>query len=135
MPNDATINDIKENYWTSWKLMLKANAIYRDGSKLSQPLSSTKGEGIDELLSIGTEPDEVDETIGPKEIHEQISYKVQRRRLPTKRTGYVQEATVGGHKVYLRTGEYPDRSLGEIFIDCVVWISFCKDGPDFRRDY
>jgi ribonucleoside-diphosphate reductase alpha chain len=104
--------------------MIKANALYRDGSKLSQPLSS-----VIELLS------EVEEELPPtskdsnvEKTAEKILYKYisQRRKLPSRRAGYTQKAMVGGHKVYLRTGEYEDGQLGEIFID------MHKEGAAFR---
>ena len=127
MPNDATIEDIKTAYLESWKLMLKANALYRDGSKLSQPLNSISDELADALMAIGTEED-IDETIGAKEIHEHTEQQLlkSRRKLPKRRVGFTQEATIGGSKVYLRTGEYPDGALGEIFIDMY------KEGASYR---
>ncbi len=128
MPNNATIEEVSSAYVESWKLMLKANALYRDGSKLSQPLNSTSSEIVDAVLSMGDE-DDFDETIDAKRIHEEVEtkvYKAIRRKLPTKRKGFVQEATVGGHKVYLRTGEYQNGKLGEIFIDMY------KEGASYR---
>lgn len=129
MPHNATIEEVSSAYVESWKLMLKANALYRDGSKLSQPLNSTSGEIIDAVLAMGDEED-FDETVDAKRIHqeveEKIVYKPIRRKLPTKRKGFVQEATVGGHKVYLRTGEYNNGKLGEIFIDMY------KEGASYR---
>jgi ribonucleoside-diphosphate reductase alpha chain len=128
MPNNASIEDIKDAYYESWRLMLKANALYRDGSKLSQPLNTISDEKADALMAIGTEGD-FNEQIGAKEIHEHIESKVfrsVRRKLPTRRQGITYEATVGGTKLYLRTGEYEDGSLGEIFVD-----SF-KDGASYR---
>lgn len=116
MPYEATIEEVKHAYMMSWKLMLKANALYRDGSKLSQPLNTVRDDEEDELKQIGDE-NAFNEQIGPKEIHEKIVYRAERRKLPNKRKGFVREAIVGGHKVYLRTGEYPDGMLGEIFID------------------
>ncbi len=129
MPNDASVQNISDAYFESWRLMLKANAIYRDGSKFSQPLNVSSGDPIDALMTEGFEEEDIDETVGPKEVHEQLEKTEvfrMRRKLPYKRTGYVQEATVGGHKVYFRTGEYPDHSLGEIFIDMY------KEGASFR---
>ncbi|MCC7431101.1 vitamin B12-dependent ribonucleotide reductase, partial [bacterium] len=129
MPHNATIDEVSNAYIQSWKLMLKANALYRDGSKLSQPLNSTIGEFVDAVLTIGDEED-FDETTDAQKIHkeieERIVYKALRRKLPTKRKGFVQEAVVGGHKVYLRTGEYPNGKLGEIFIDMY------KEGASYR---
>ncbi len=129
MPAEATIENIGEVYLESWKMMLKAIAIYRDGSKLSQPLNSANYDGLDEVIMIGDE-DSLDETIGPKEVQDQIAknqtFTPERRRLPKRRKGYVREAYVGGHKVYLRTGEYEDGTLGEIFIDMY------KEGASFK---
>ncbi|HZV12022.1 MAG TPA: vitamin B12-dependent ribonucleotide reductase, partial [Candidatus Kapabacteria bacterium] len=124
MPNEATVEDVKSVYMQSWKLMLKANALYRDGSKLSQPLNTTSDMDLDEIVTLGDE-DTLDETKGPAYIHEQIAERT-RRKLPAKRHGFVREAVVGGHKVYLRTGEYEDGSLGEIFIDMY------KEGASFK---
>ena len=125
MPNDATVGDCQEAYDLSWRLGLKANALYRDGSKLSQPLSATvddedETESATELVSVGaTQPQRVIEKI----VRE---YVTDRNRLPHRRKGYTQKAVVGGHKVYLRTGEYDDGKLGEIFID------MHKEGAAFR---
>lgn len=129
MPADAKVNEIGLVYNESWKMMLKAIAIYRDGSKLSQPLNSANTEGLDEVIMLGDE-DTLDETMGPKEVQmqiaENISHKATRRKLPKKRRGHVREAYVGGHKVFLRTGEYEDGSIGEIFIDMY------KEGASFK---
>ncbi|MCA1379515.1 adenosylcobalamin-dependent ribonucleoside-diphosphate reductase [Bradyrhizobium sp. BRP05] len=115
MPSTATIEDVKSAYMLSWKLGLKANAIYRDGSKLSQPLSSAL-----------VEDEEVEEA-KPTTVVQVVEKLVrQREKLPQKRTGYTQRSIVGGHKIYLRTGEYPDGRLGEIFID------MHKEGAAFR---
>ena len=118
MPNSSTVEDCKNAYMKSWKLGLKANALYRDGSKLSQPLSSSV---IDEEL-------EEEETLKPmtERIIERVIREVKRSRLPERRKGYTQKAIVGGHKVYLRTGEYESGQLGEIFID------MHKEGAAFR---
>jgi len=125
MPNDATVDDCKEAYLLSWKLALKANALYRDGSKLSQPLNS-------QLISDEDEEDDTVESFLEKPMAAraaQLSEKVverlverivvmrEREKMPDRRKGYTQKAVVGGHKVYLRTGEYDDGRLGEIFID------------------
>ncbi|MCS6809404.1 MAG: vitamin B12-dependent ribonucleotide reductase [Bacteroidota bacterium] len=129
MPAEATIRDIEEVYMESWKLGVKAIALYRDGSKLSQPLNSTAASQLDEILMLGDE-NTLDETKGPREVQVQIIEKVyhraQRRRLPKKRTGHIREASVGGHKVFLRTGEFEDGTLGEIFIDMY------KEGASFK---
>ena len=132
MPNDATIEDCKEAYMLSWRLGLKANALYRDGSKLSQPLASQLIEDSD-----GQADDALDTLIGAnvpdraaivsEKIVERLVERAQaRERLPDRRKGYTQKARVGGRKVYLRTGEYGDGRLGEIFID------MHKEGAAFR---
>tara|TARA_Y100000310_G_scaffold343708_1_gene452641 strand:+ start:8885 stop:12358 length:3474 start_codon:yes stop_codon:yes gene_type:complete len=123
MPNHSTVEEIKNAYLQSWQLMLKANALYRDGSKLSQPLSTITDE--DEIAWLGVE-EELDETIGPAQVQQKIAIKLEKQKLPTKRSGFVQEATIGGHKVFIKTGEYPDGSLGEIFIDMY------KEGASYR---
>jgi len=132
MPNDATIEDCKEAYLLSWRLGLKANALYRDGSKLSQPLASQlieDGDGqaedvLDTLIGANV-PDRA--AIVSERIVERIVERAQaRERLPDRRKGYTQKARVGGRKVYLRTGEYGDGRLGEIFID------MHKEGAAFR---
>jgi ribonucleoside-diphosphate reductase alpha chain len=125
MPNDATVEDCKSAYLLSWKLALKANALYRDGSKLSQPLNS-------QLISDDDEEDDAIEAFMDKPMAArtaQLSEKVverlverivvmrEREKMPDRRKGYTQKAVVGGHKVYLRTGEYDDGRIGEIFID------------------
>ncbi len=129
MPSEASIDEVAAVYMESWKLGVKANALYRDGSKLSQPLNSTAASDLDEILMLGDE-ETLDETKGPKEVQMQIVEKVyhraQRRRLPKKRTGHIREGYVGGHKVFLRTGEFEDGSLGEIFIDMY------KEGASFK---
>jgi ribonucleoside-diphosphate reductase alpha chain len=132
MPNDASVEDCKEAYTLSWRLALKANALYRDGSKLSQPLNSQV---------LGADEDEVDETLEAiatdqpaaqraeviaERIIERVRETVERERLPDRRKSYTQKAIVGGHKVYLHTGEYEDGRLGEIFID------MHKEGAAFR---
>ncbi len=128
MPDYATVKEIGDVYLDSWKYMLKSITIYRDGSKLSQPLNTANLDGLDEVVMLG-DADDLDETLGPKEVHGRIHDKLikhERKRLPKKRTGHVREARIGGHKVYLRTGEYDDGSLGEIFIDMY------KEGASFR---
>ncbi len=125
MPNEATVEDCKAAYILSWKLGLKANALYRDGSKLSQPLQS-------QLIAEDAEDDDVVEAFLEKpaaaraaglaekvveKVVERIVVMRERERMPDRRKGYTQKAVVGGHKVYLRTGEYDDGRLGEIFID------------------
>ncbi len=135
MPNDAAVEDCKEAYMLSWRLGLKANALYRDGSKLSQPLNSQLIEDDDdeaeeavEALIASNAParaSAVAEKIVERVV-ERIERIRERERLPDRRKGYTQKAVVGGHKVYLRTGEYVDGRLGEIFID------MHKEGAAFR---
>ena len=134
MPNDATVEDCKEAYMLSWRLALKANALYRDGSKLSQPLNSPvdrerrRGGGRDRDADRGDAPAraaQVAEKIVERVI-ERVERLREREKLPDRRKGYTQKAVVGGHKVYLRTGEYQDGRLGEIFID------MHKEGAAFR---
>ncbi|MDO9384874.1 MAG: vitamin B12-dependent ribonucleotide reductase [Hyphomicrobiaceae bacterium] len=145
MPNDATVEDCKQSYMLSWRLALKANALYRDGSKLSQPLNSQI------LGDTAEEQEETTETLTSnnpqiqrvlvaaerlakrvaelevelKDAQERESIQ-ERAKMPGRRKGYTQKASVGGHKVYLRTGEYDDGTLGEIFID------MHKEGAAFR---
>ena len=145
MPNDATVEDCKQSYMLSWRLALKANALYRDGSKLSQPLNSQI------LGDTAEEQEETTETLtsnNPQvqrvlvaaerlakrvtELEAELKDSVERphiqerAKMPGRRKGYTQKASVGGHKVYLRTGEYDDGALGEIFID------MHKEGAAFR---
>ena len=125
MPNDATVEDCKAAYLLSWKLALKANALYRDGSKLSQPLSAQliaddeeEEDAIEAFLERATpaRASGIAEKVVEK-IVERVTVLRERERMPDRRKGYTQKAVVGGHKVYLRTGEYDDGRLGEIFID------------------
>ncbi len=118
MPSDADVEDCMEAYLLSWKLGTKANALYRDGSKLSQPLASklVEDENIEEDISLEINSP-IEKTIAvAKEAAHSIVYG-SRNKVPDRRKGYIQKAIVGGHKVYLHTGEYEDGSLGEIFID------------------
>jgi ribonucleoside-diphosphate reductase alpha chain len=124
MPNDATVEDCKQAYMLSWRLALKANALYRDGSKLSQPLNA-------QLIADEDDEDEVETFLERpaaaraaglaekvvEKIVERVTVLREREKLPDRRKGYTQKAVVGGHKVYLRTGEYDDGRLGEIFVD------------------
>ncbi len=134
MPNEATVDDIEESYQLSWELGLKAMALYRDGSKASQPLSATSDEGTSE-----DEPDEVTAAIerevdiftgmyepgmSPTQAYEAMPRP--RFLLPARRPGFTQEARIGGHKVFLRTGEYADGTLGEVFLD------LAKEGATLR---
>ena len=125
MPNEATVEDCKAAYLLSWKLALKANALYRDGSKLSQPLQSqliADEEDDDDVIEAFLEKPAAARAAGLAEkivekVVERIVVMRERERMPDRRKGYTQKAVVGGHKVYLRTGEYDDGRLGEIFID------------------
>ena len=131
MPNDATIAETLAAYELSWSLGVKANALYRDGSKLSQPLAASlveDDEEAEEILATGSAQEKA--TVLAEKIIEKVIVKEivrsHREKLPERRKGYTQKAIVGGHKVYLRTGEYGDGSLGEIFID------MHKEGAGFR---
>jgi len=132
MPNNATVEDCKDAYLESWRLCLKANALYRDGSKLSQPLSAQvlgDEEDEDAVEEIVEAPAAARAAAAAERIVERIVERVavaERAKLPHRRKGYTQKANVGGHKVYLRTGEYEDGRLGEIFID------MHKEGAAFR---
>jgi ribonucleoside-diphosphate reductase alpha chain len=144
LPSDATVDDVEAVYEEGWRLGLKAVALYRDGCKASQPLSSGKGDKTDK-----TEEKEKEATAEKVEAKSepllapmpatadgqaQLTLNMapntrlygQRARLPKKRSGYTQEARVGGHKIFLRTGQYENGSLGEIFID------MHKEGAAFR---
>ena len=125
MPTDATVEDCKSAYLLSWKLALKANALYRDGSKLSQPLNSqliADDEDEEDAVEAFLErPAAARATALAEKMVEKVVERIvvmrERERMPDRRKGYTQKAVVGGHKVYLRTGEYDDGRLGEIFID------------------
>ncbi len=131
MPNDATIEDCQKAYELSWSLGVKANALYRDGSKLSQPLAAAlveDDEDAADILESGSTQEKAKvlaEKIVEKVVIKEV-IKSNREKMPERRRGYTQKAIVGGHKVYLRTGEYEDGSLGEIFID------MHKEGAGFR---
>ena len=131
MPNDATIEDCQKAYELSWSLGIKANALYRDGSKLSQPLAAALVEDDDEaaeVLETGNAHAKA-QVLAEKVIEKIIVKEVrnrEREKMPQRRKGYTQKAIVGGHKVYLRTGEYEGGQLGEIFID------MHKEGAGFR---
>ncbi|MEW6367661.1 MAG: vitamin B12-dependent ribonucleotide reductase [Acidobacteriota bacterium] len=118
MPHDASIEDVKRVYTLSWRSMLKAVALYRDGSKLSQPLSAALDDLGEESQAEAPGAEEPARAVAEK-VAERIvlRWPAHRRRLPDRRTGYTQKAVVGGHKIYIRTGEYEDHSLGEIFLD------------------
>jgi ribonucleoside-diphosphate reductase alpha chain len=143
MPNDASVEDCKSSYMLSWKLALKANALYRDGSKLSQPLNSQvlgddedEAEDVTEKL-VASQPQAARAMLMAEKLTQRVAQlekeltharetRAEREKLPTRRKGYTQKASVGGHKVYLRTGEYDDGRVGEIFID------MHKEGAAFR---
>jgi ribonucleoside-diphosphate reductase alpha chain len=112
LPNEATVEDVEKIYRESWKLGLKAVALYRDGCKLSQPLATATKKKSEEPAAAAADG------AAPTKLH--------RRRLPRRRHGFTQEARIAGHKVFLRTGEYEDGGLGEIFID------MHKEGAAFR---
>ena len=134
MPHAATIEDCGQAYMLAWQLGLKATALYRDGSKLSQPLSAalldadedeTAG-AIDAAEELAGQPAAVRAEMLAERVVERVLMRMERVNLPNRRKGYTQKARVGGHKVYLRTGEYEDGRLGEIFID------MHKEGAAFR---
>ncbi len=131
MANDATIEDCQKAYELSWSLGIKANALYRDGSKLSQPLAAAlveDDEEAEEIMATGSQQEKaavLAEKLIEKVVIKEV-FKSHREKLPSRRKGYTQKAVVGGHKVYLRTGEYEDGNLGEIFID------MHKEGAGFR---
>jgi len=121
MPADATLEDVKAAYLLAWKYMVKAVALYRDGSKLSQPLSAStdSGKTVEAPNDVMAMAEKVTERV-------LVRYLAKRRPLPSRRNGYTQKAIVGGHKLYLRTGEYEDGTVGEIFLD------MHKEGAAFR---
>ncbi len=122
MPNEATVEDCKQSYMLSWKLALKANALYRDGSKLSQPLNASiladddeEEDAVEELIAM---PAQARAAAVAEKVVERIIERVrEQEKLPTRRKGYTQKAKIGGHTIFLRTGEYEDGRLGEIFLD------------------
>jgi ribonucleoside-diphosphate reductase alpha chain len=138
MANDATVEDCKSAYLLSWRLGLKANALYRDGSKLSQPLNSAliaddDVEDVEEAIeAFVAQPPVAKAAQVAERIVERVIERVERiavrerEKMPDRRKGYTQKAVVGGHKLYLRTGEYDDGRLGEIFLD------MHKEGAAFR---
>ncbi|HEX8609085.1 MAG TPA: vitamin B12-dependent ribonucleotide reductase, partial [Pedobacter sp.] len=150
LPNEATVEEIADCYMLSWQLGLKANALYRDGSKLSQPLSNKsdkkkKAVQAEETVTVKDDPESnivdlskltVEELLNEvtKRMHDspdtqlkrKLSDIVQRKSLPAKRRGFTQKAKIGGQVIFLRTGEYNDNTLGEIFID------LAKEGSTLR---
>ncbi|HET9057727.1 MAG TPA: vitamin B12-dependent ribonucleotide reductase [Chitinophagaceae bacterium] len=151
LPNEAVVQEIADCYMLSWKLGLKANALYRDGSKLSQPLSNKsdnkKKDAAEEQVTEITSPsaesvivdmskltiDELLEEVSKRvqnsadtKLKRQLARIVERRSLPAKRRGFTQKAKINGQAVFLRTGEYSDGTVGEIFID------MAKEGATMR---
>jgi ribonucleoside-diphosphate reductase alpha chain len=138
LPNDASIEDVERIYYEGWKLGLKAVALYRDGCKASQPLSVAKSddEKSDKTEKLAAKtatatpvvnPDMVTDAPRHAAVREALAPPTNvRHRLPKRRRGFTQEARVAGHKIFLRTGEYENGSLGEIFID------MHKEGASFR---
>ncbi len=148
LPNEATISEISDCYQLSWELGLKACALYRDGSKLSQPLSNKSDskateEETEEAAIASTDSPfidvsklTVDELLNELQkrmqaspdtkLKRQLSRIVERKTLPAKRRGYTQKAKINGQAIFLRTGEYSDNTLGEIFID------LAKEGSTLR---
>jgi ribonucleoside-diphosphate reductase alpha chain len=133
MPHAASIADCAQAYRMAWRLGLKATALYRDGSKLSQPLSAAVVDDVEDDLAemfdeLAAQPPAVRAGVMAERVVEHVitQTRMQRITLPNRRKGYTQKAKVGGHKVYLRTGEYEDGRLGEIFID------MHKEGAAFR---
>jgi len=123
MPADATVEDVKAAYLFAWESMVKAVALYRDGSKLSQPLSASTDSG--KTVEASTDVLSAAENMAERVLI-RYRYLHKRRPLPARRNGYTQKAVVGGHKIYLRTGEYEDGTVGEIFLD------MHKEGAAFR---
>ena len=125
MPNEATVEDIEDCYFEAAKIGVKAIAIYRDGSKASQPLSSSSDDGDSEESNpevtkiLEEEAMLIQGNFAPGTSPSRAYAGMNRPRflLPERREGWTQEARIAGHKVYLRTGEYPDGTLGEVFID------------------
>ncbi|MCB9773294.1 MAG: vitamin B12-dependent ribonucleotide reductase [Nitrospiraceae bacterium] len=121
MPAEASVDSVKEAYMLSWTSMVKAVALYRDGSKLSQPLNT-----VSEWGDLSAQNEHIASVAKQAASRVLVRYLAKRRPLPTRRGGYTQKAIVGGHKIYLRTGEYEDGTLGEIFLD------MHKEGAAFR---
>lgn len=148
LPNEATVEEIADCYYLSWQLGLKANALYRDGSKLSQPLSNKsdkkkKVAETEEVTQVEKQPEVVDmskltidellkevnnrvQNSEDTKLKRQLAMIVERRTLPAKRRGFTQKAKINGQALFLRTGEYADGTVGEIFID------MAKEGATMR---
>jgi len=125
MPNSATVQDIADIYLWAHKNGLKAVSVYRDGSKLSQPLMASVAEKLTKVIK-AIEPAAEIKQERVENVINLIATRHVRRRLPNKRRGYTQKATIAGHNLYIRTGEYEDGTLGEIFLD------MHKEGAAFR---
>ncbi|MBL7718556.1 MAG: vitamin B12-dependent ribonucleotide reductase [Flavipsychrobacter sp.] len=144
LPNEATVDEIKDCYQLSWQLALKACALYRDGSKLSQPLSNKSDkkkkeetkeeESSSQMIDLGQlTVEELFEEVNKRvqaspdtQLKRQLSRIVERKQLPAKRRGYTFKAKVGGQPLFVRTGEYSDGTLGEVFLD------MAKEGATMR---
>ena len=134
MPNEVTVDEVEEAYMMSWELGIKAMALYRDGSKASQPLSASSDDAVSEELPEEVADALIQETMAawgqiPAGTSPTAAYSNMPRPrflLPPRRQGWTQEARIGGHKVFLRAGEYDDGTLGEIFID------LAKEGATLR---
>jgi ribonucleoside-diphosphate reductase alpha chain len=126
LPGEATVDEIGEIYKASWQFMLKAVALYRDGSKMSQAMATNLDllEGIDTLVDDDAPKVDKVEALAAAMTHQVV--RTYRKKLPNRRGGYTQAATIGGTKLYLRTGEYEDGTLGEIFLD------IHREGAGFR---
>jgi len=165
LPHEATVEEIADCYYLSWKLGLKANALYRDGSKLSQPLSNKSDKKKKTDNKVQDTRDKAQDVAAPElnaameeqpseslivdmskltieELLDEVQKRVQaspdtnlkrtlakiveKRTLPAKRRGFTQKAKINGQVVFLRTGEYADQTVGEIFID------MAKEGATMR---
>ena len=124
MPNEATVLDVQDAYEKAWSMGIKALALYRDGSKLSQPLSVISDAETEKLEAM--EPESMTEKIKGVAKTMALRHRADKEELPNRRTGYTQKVVIGGHKLYIRTGEYPDGRLGEIFLD------MHREGAAFR---
>ncbi len=126
LPNEATVQEVWDAYILSWKVGVKANALYRDGCKLSQPLNTASD--VEEIVEAAIEAAPTGAPLVIEKVVEKtvVRYLAKRRSLPGRRHGFTQKAKIGGHSIFLRTGEYSDETLGEIFVDMY------KEGAGFR---